>query len=66
MELLKGWRTLIVAALALVWAALDTVGVAVPLAEQEAIATAIFALAAIITRVLATGPVPFRKKETLQ
>lgn len=63
MSLLKGWRTIIVAALALVWAGLDAIGVNVPLADQEVVATAIFAVAAIVTRILATGPVPFRKEE---
>jgi len=63
MSILKGWRTLIVAALALVWAGLDALGVNVPLADQEAIATAIFAIATIVTRVLATTPVPFRREE---
>lgn len=62
-EFLKGWRTLIIAALGLLWAALDSVGFPVPLAEQEAIATGILSIAMIIVRVFTTGPVSFRKGE---
>ena len=59
MKILNGWRTIIVAALALIWAGLNTLGIDVPLGDQEAIATALFAVATIVTRFLAKGPVPF-------
>lgn len=64
-NMLQGWKTIIVAVLALVWAALDMIGISVPLADQEAIATAVFAVLVIIGRVLATGPVAFLKKKGL-
>lgn len=60
---LKGWRTLIIAALGLLWAALDSVGINVPLADQDAVATAILAVAVIINRLFSSGPVAFRKGE---
>ncbi len=58
MNFLSGWRTIIVSILALLWAVLDTLGIDVPLQDQEAVATGIFALIVIVTRLLAKGPVP--------
>ena len=58
MNFLSGWRTIIVSVLALLWAVLDTIGVDVPLQDQEAVATGLFAVIVIVTRFLAKGPVP--------
>ena len=62
MNILQGWRTIIVAFLALVWAILDGIGINVPLADQEAVATGVVAVIMIAMRIITTTPVPFVAK----
>lgn len=54
---LTGFRTLIVAALALLWAVFDKIGVPVPLDDQEAIATGVLAIIMVILRFVTKTPI---------
>lgn len=61
MAFLNGWRTIVTALLALLWAGLDAIGVAVPLADQEAVAVGLLAAIMIVLRIFTRGPTPLAK-----
>lgn len=54
---MKGYRTLILTALALVWVILAQVGIDVPADDQASIGAGVIALVSLVLRLVTTTPV---------